>query len=72
MHVESGRCVDALYVVLQPWITPSLFDGTGNPNIIDEFTFGQFQDRGTATSKLQDHWNTWITESDFAQIAAAG
>ncbi|KAK7695059.1 hypothetical protein QCA50_002248 [Cerrena zonata] len=60
------------WLVLEPWITPSLFDGTGNPNIIDEFTFGQFQDRGTATSKLQNHWNTWITESDFSQIAAAG
>ncbi|KAF8971704.1 glycoside hydrolase superfamily [Flammula alnicola] len=26
----------------------------------------------TALSTLQNHWNTWITESDFAAIAAAG
>ncbi|KAI0077473.1 exo-beta-1,3-glucanase [Panus rudis PR-1116 ss-1] len=60
------------WLVLEPWITPSLFDGTGNPNIIDEWTFGQLQDRATATAKLTAHWNTWITESDFAAIAAAG
>jgi len=56
----------------KPWITPSLFDGTGNTGIVDEWTFGQFQDRTTALNKLQNHWNTWITESDFAAIAAAG
>ncbi|CAL1694454.1 unnamed protein product [Somion occarium] len=60
------------WLVLEPWITPSLFDNTGNPDIIDEWTFGQLQDRGTATAKLTNHWNTWVTESDFAQIAAAG
>jgi len=60
------------WLVLEPWITPSLFDNTGNPNIVDEWTFGQLQDRTTATNALQQHWNTWITESDFASIAAAG
>ncbi|THU98415.1 exo-beta-1,3-glucanase [Dendrothele bispora CBS 962.96] len=60
------------WLVLEPWITPSLFDNTGNPQIIDEWTFGQFQDRGTALAALQNHWNTFITEGDFAAIAAAG
>ncbi|TCD71174.1 exo-1,3-beta-glucanase [Steccherinum ochraceum] len=60
------------WLVLEPWITPSLFDNTGNPNIVDEWTFGQLQDRGQATNTLQNHWNTWITESDIAAIAAAG
>lgn len=57
---------------IKPWITPSLFDNTGNPDIVDEWTFGQLQDRTTALNTLQNHWNTWITESDFAAIAAAG
>ncbi|PPQ67919.1 hypothetical protein CVT25_000331 [Psilocybe cyanescens] len=60
------------WLVLEPWITPSLFDNTGDSRIIDEWTFGQFQDEATATSVLQNHWNTWITEADFAAIAAAG
>jgi len=57
---------------LQPWITPSLFDNTGNLNIVDEWTFGQLQDRTTAQQKLKAHWDTWVTEADFAAIAAAG
>jgi glucan 1,3-beta-glucosidase len=57
---------------LQPWITPSLFDNTGNNNIVDEWTFGQLQDRHTAQQKLEAHWDTWITKADFAAIAAAG
>ncbi|KZP25281.1 glycoside hydrolase family 5 protein [Athelia psychrophila] len=60
------------WLVLEPWITPSLFDTTGNTAIVDEWTFGQKQSKATATSALQAHWNTWITESDFAAIAAAG
>ncbi|KAH7930933.1 glycoside hydrolase family 5 protein [Leucogyrophana mollusca] len=60
------------WLVLEPWITPSLFDNTGNTDIVDEWTFGEFQDLDTATSVLQNHWNTWITETDFANIAAAG
>ncbi|KAI0094429.1 exo-beta-1,3-glucanase [Irpex rosettiformis] len=60
------------WLVLEPWITPSLFDNTGNPNIVDEWTFGQLQDRNTALNTLTQHWNTWITESDLAAIAAAG
>lgn len=60
------------WLVLEPWITPSLFDNTGNPNIVDEWTFCQLQDRNTAMGVLTNHWNTWITEADFAAIAAAG
>ncbi|KAL0951612.1 hypothetical protein HGRIS_008292 [Hohenbuehelia grisea] len=60
------------WLVLEPWITPSLFDSTGNSAIIDEWTFGQLQDRNKALAALQNHWDTWITESDFAAIAAAG
>ncbi|KAF9070839.1 exo-beta-1,3-glucanase [Rhodocollybia butyracea] len=60
------------WLVLEPWITPSLFDNTGNTNIVDEWTFGQLQDRATAEANLKNHWNTWITEADFADIAAAG
>ncbi|EPQ60446.1 glycoside hydrolase [Gloeophyllum trabeum ATCC 11539] len=60
------------WLVLEPWITPSLFDQTGNDAIIDEWTFGQYQDYNTAHSALVNHWNSWITEEDFVQIAAAG
>ena len=56
----------------QPWITPSLFDDTGNDAIVDEWTFCQYQSKSVATSKLRAHWDSWITEQDFSDIAAAG
>ena len=56
----------------QPWITPSLFDNTGNPNIVDEWTFGQYQIPSVAKAMLVNHWDNWITEDDFKAIAAAG
>ena len=59
------------WLVLEPWITPSIFDNTGNDNIVDEWTFGQYY-RSEGVGVLQQHWDTWITESDFAQIASAG
>ena len=60
------------WLVLEPWLTPSLFDKTGNPDIIDEYTFTQLQDRETAQAALQEHWDTFFTESDFKEIADAG
>jgi aryl-phospho-beta-D-glucosidase BglC (GH1 family) len=40
--------------------------------IVDEWTYGEFQDHCTALEILQNHWDTFITEQDFIQIAAAG
>jgi aryl-phospho-beta-D-glucosidase BglC (GH1 family) len=60
------------WLVLEPWITPSIFENTGNDDIVDEWTFGEYQDYDTALATLQEHWNTWITEADFEAIAAAG
>ncbi|KAL5535974.1 hypothetical protein ACEPAF_4068 [Sanghuangporus sanghuang] len=60
------------WLVLEPWITPSLFDNTGNSAIVDEWTFCEFQSTSTARAALQNHWNTFYTESDFTDIAAAG
>jgi glucan 1,3-beta-glucosidase len=56
----------------KPWITPSIFENTGNPDIIDEWTFGEKQDPNVATDALTNHWDSFITEDDFAKIAAAG
>ncbi|KAG5651667.1 hypothetical protein H0H81_007863 [Sphagnurus paluster] len=60
------------WLVLEPWITPSLFDNTNDSRIVDEYTFGQYQDRTKALNILKNHWDTWITEADFRDIAAAG
>ncbi|PBK75640.1 glycoside hydrolase [Armillaria solidipes] len=60
------------WFVLEPWITPSIFENTNNDNVVDEYTFGSLQDYGQALAVLEEHWDTWITEDDFAAINAAG
>jgi glucan 1,3-beta-glucosidase len=57
------------WLVLESFITPSVFSATGNGEIVDEWTFCQYQDRSTAESALHRHWDTFVTEDDFAQIA---
>ncbi|KAF8167367.1 exo-beta-1,3-glucanase [Crassisporium funariophilum] len=60
------------WLVLESWLTPSLFDTTNDNRIIDEYTFSQYQTRDKASAALKKHWDTWITEGDFQAIAAAG
>ncbi|KAF8920328.1 glycoside hydrolase family 5 protein [Mucidula mucida] len=60
------------WFVLEPWITPTLFENTNNDDIVDEYTFGQLQDQDTALAALTTHWETWYTEDDFAAMQAAG
>ena len=61
------------WFVLEPWITPSLFQQwAGGNGAVDEYTFCQQLGPAEAESRLSQHWNTWITQNDFNQIAAAG
>lgn len=57
------------WFVLEPWITPSMFEGV---DAIDEFSLTQVLGKDAALSKLTQHWNSWITQGDFNQMAAAG
>ncbi|KAF9003932.1 glycoside hydrolase family 5 protein [Cyathus striatus] len=60
------------WLVLEPWITPSVFESTGNDNVVDEYTMGQLLASDDALNLLTKHWDTWITEDDFIAIKAAG
>jgi aryl-phospho-beta-D-glucosidase BglC (GH1 family) len=57
---------------VEPWITPSIFSGTGDDAVVDEYTYGQKYGSVEAARMLSPHWDNWITESDFAAIAANG
>ncbi|MCJ1459995.1 exo-1,3-beta-glucanase [Mycoblastus sanguinarius] len=58
------------WLVLEPWITPSIFQAIPGHIVIDEWTLDQ--DNSSAASTLQNHWDTWVTLSDFQTIAKAG
>ncbi|KAF8176767.1 glycoside hydrolase family 5 protein [Pholiota molesta] len=59
--------------VLEPFITPDIFQRY--PGTVDEFTLSQAMMADTANGglkQLEDHYNTFITEQDIAEIASAG
>lgn len=61
------------WFVLEPWITPSIFaEWATNGNVRDEYTYTQALGPDEAHKRLSIHWNSWITQDDFAQIARAG
>lgn len=61
------------WFVLEPWITPSIFaEWATNRNVKDEYTYTQALGQDEAKKRLSRHWNSWITQDDFAQIARAG
>ncbi|KAI9876945.1 MAG: exo-1,3-beta-glucanase [Pleopsidium flavum] len=61
------------WFVLEPWITPSIFaEWSSSRTVVDEYTYTQTLGKMEASSRLTNHWNTWITQGDFNQIAAAG
>ena len=57
------------WLVLEKWMTPHVFDGL---KAADEYTFGQELGAKEAKARLQAHRDSFITDEDFAWIAARG
>ena len=58
------------WLVLEPWITPSIFHKYGG-SVVDEYSLCQ-QDPNNAKGVLENHWSNWVTLSDFQRIANSG
>ncbi|KAF5328072.1 hypothetical protein D9619_013626 [Psilocybe cf. subviscida] len=61
------------WFVLEPFIAPALFQKY--PGTVDEWTLSEAMRADKANggiNQIEDHYKTFITEQDFAQIAAAG
>ncbi|KAF2087642.1 glycoside hydrolase family 5 protein [Saccharata proteae CBS 121410] len=54
------------WLVLEPWITPSIFQQFGG-SVVDEYTLTQ--NIGNAGDILQQHWSSWATLADFQKLA---
>ena len=59
------------WLVIEPWITPSLFDEVGD-GAVDEWTLSEILGKGPARDRLSQHWSSFVSQDDFNQIAAAG
>ena len=59
--------------MLEPWITPSIFSQWANGGgVVDEYTYSAALGKAEASSRLTQHWKSWITQNDFNSIAGAG
>ncbi|KAI0664584.1 glycoside hydrolase [Cubamyces menziesii] len=62
------------WLVTEPFIVPALYEkyvNTSDP-AVDEWTLTQKLQADGALDELENHYKTFITEQDFADIAAAG
>ncbi|KAF8694426.1 Cellulase (glycosyl hydrolase family 5), partial [Rhizoctonia solani] len=63
------------WLVLEPFIAPALYEPY-QPQAVDEWTLSEAiaanASSGGLQKVLEEHYATFITEEDFAQIAAAG
>lgn len=55
------------WLVLEPWITPSLFDG--KPEwVVDEWTYGAYmRTQNDSMSEIRNHWNTWFQFTELQE-----
>ncbi|KAK9367058.1 glycoside hydrolase superfamily [Lipomyces kononenkoae] len=61
------------WLVLEPYINLSLFKQFPAHHIpVDEYHFCRYLGKKECLRQLKRHWATWVTEKDFAQMAAAG
>lgn len=60
------------WLVLEPFITPSLFNYSSDLGIVDEYTLSQHLGPNQTAQVLEKHYASWFVEDDFKQIAAAG
>lgn len=59
------------WLVLEPWITPSVFDAGGQA-AVDEWTLTEALGKDEARHRLSHHWAHFVGPDDFHQMAEAG
>ena len=61
------------WLSIEPFVTPSLFNSYASSlGIVDEYTLTQHLGPSDSAKLLEKHYSTFITESSFAEIQAAG
>ncbi|PWN44031.1 glycoside hydrolase [Ceraceosorus guamensis] len=63
------------WLVIEPFIVPGLFEPYENTStpVVDEWGLAQrWQSEGRLEQNYRQHYDTFVTERDFADIAAAG
>ncbi|KAJ2357922.1 hypothetical protein GGF43_001167 [Coemansia sp. RSA 2618] len=81
LHKRFGRSGDVIrgvnlggLFVLEPWITPSLFEewNGSNRKVVDEWSYCEVLGKSECLTRLKKHWASWVTESDIKTLASLG
>jgi len=60
------------WLVVESWMTPSLYSNNGIPQGDGEWDFTQKLGKARAQQVLNTHWDTWIQQSDLQKLASHG
>ncbi|UZJ54291.1 hypothetical protein CBS101457_003611 [Exobasidium rhododendri] len=60
------------WLVLERWMDEDWFVGVAGDDAWDEWSFTQSAGPTKALSALQEHWNTWVLESDIDTLKSIG
>jgi hypothetical protein len=64
------------WMVLEPWITPSLFyqflGGNETTSAFDMYTFCEVLGPTEGNRQLKQHWETWVTQEIIQDLAKSG
>jgi len=64
------------WMVLEPWITPSLFyrflGKTTNDTAVDSYTFCEALGPVEGNAVMRAHWDAWYNESSISDLATRG
>ncbi|KAF9217176.1 hypothetical protein BGZ59_006058 [Podila verticillata] len=60
------------WLVLEPFITPSLFDPYISAGVVDEYTLCKHLGPDVSRKLLEDHYASWVTEDTFMRLRDLG
>ncbi|KAF9387945.1 hypothetical protein CPB97_001836 [Podila verticillata] len=60
------------WLVLEPFITPSLFDPYISAGVVDEYTLCKYLGPDASRKLLENHYASWVTEATFIRLRDLG
>ncbi|KAG0096463.1 hypothetical protein BGZ93_004495 [Podila epicladia] len=60
------------WLVLEPFITPSLFDPYVSAGVVDEYTLCKHLGPDASRKLLENHYASWVTENTFMRLQDLG
>lgn len=60
------------WLVLERWLDEDWITGVAGDNVWDEWSFMNILGKTAAATALEEHWNTWVNETDLDTLKSVG